>query len=312
MGLHSSSMPLPTAIANVPLFSMTGNPLVFAPGATPPAACMPQHLPPPPVPAPVVSMPPTAMPALSPGGTLVPPKLAQRIWKGEFVEMLELSPEKLGQPEDKGEKGSDADKKRKRKRVASILQWVECFHTYIGVAVQQQPTRIADLLAYASLIVHAARKFKGEGWVQYDRNFRKHAETHPGTRWAEANTTLWTLAFCNAQPRPHCELCFSLEHETRKCEEYEPPEEPKRKAQEGDTSSRNRGGTSGRMPICVNWNRSSCTSTTCSYQHICLECHARHKERDCPITGRRQYAPNPKRQRRSPEEQPFRKKGGSS
>ena len=52
--------------------------------------------------------------------------------------------------------------------MASAPQWVECSHTYIGVIAQQQPGRVTDLLAYASLIVHAARKFKGEGWLQYD------------------------------------------------------------------------------------------------------------------------------------------------
>jgi hypothetical protein len=114
--------------------------------------------------------------------------------------------------------------------VTSILQWVECFHTYIGVVAQLQPARVMDLLAYASLIVQAARRFKGEGWMQYDNNFRKQAETHPGMRWAEANTSLWTLAFCGAQPRPHCELCFSIDHESRHCDEYGPPKEPKRRA----------------------------------------------------------------------------------
>ena len=137
-------------------------------------------------------------------------------------------PEKLGQPDDTPNHSGDKPKPKKR-RIASALQWVECFHTYIGVVAQLQPHRVADLLAYASLIVHASRKFKGEGWLQYDRNFRKFAEVHPGTRWAEANTSLWTLAFCGAQPRTHCDLCFSIDHETRECEDYSPPEAPPRK-----------------------------------------------------------------------------------
>ena len=28
-----------------------------------------------------------------------------------------------------------------------------------------------DLLGYASLIAHAARKYKGDDWIQYDVNF---------------------------------------------------------------------------------------------------------------------------------------------
>lgn len=79
---------------------------------------------------------------------------------------------------------------------------------------------------YASLIIHATRKFKGDGWLNYDKNFRKYAEAHPGIRWTEANTSLWTMAFCTAQPRPHCDECFSIDHTMQECDEYSPPEEP--------------------------------------------------------------------------------------
>ena len=115
--------------------------------------------------------------ATTPWGILVPPKLAQKIWRGQFIEMNELLQKKLGQPD---EGLGQTSERRKKRRVTGILQWVECFHSYIGVVAQQQPDRVVDLLAYASLIVHAAQKFKGEGWQQYDRNFHKFAEVHPG------------------------------------------------------------------------------------------------------------------------------------
>ena len=70
--------------------------------------------------------------AIAPSGVAIPPKLAQKIWTGDFEEMTELLPDKLGQldpPETSGSK--DADKKRaKGKRVANILQWVKSFHSY--------------------------------------------------------------------------------------------------------------------------------------------------------------------------------------
>jgi hypothetical protein len=231
----------------------------------------------------------------------VPPKLAQRIWRGEFIEMAELLPEKLGQSDEANKKAGEGEtRKRKRSRVSNALQWVECFNSYISVVAQQQPARVTDLLGYVSLIVHAARKFKGEGWVQYDRNFRRHAETHPATKWAEANTSLWTLAFCNAQPRPHCDLCFSVDHETAQCDEYDPPEEPVKRKAEGKTQ------------ICRNWNRHACTSSTCTFQHICLECHQRHKEKDCPVANWRPSRSQPRSREDRGEKQPFRKKGGPS
>ena len=75
--------------------------------------------------------------------------------------MFELLPEKLGQA-DSLPSTSKEDKKERDKRVVNILQ---CFHTYMGVQVQTQLARTQDLLAYASLVVHATRKFKGNGWA---------------------------------------------------------------------------------------------------------------------------------------------------
>jgi hypothetical protein len=61
-----------------------------------------------------VMLPPTPMgtQAVTPGGMLVPPKLAQRIWRGEFVDMLELSPERLGQAEDRGNQTGEGESKK--------------------------------------------------------------------------------------------------------------------------------------------------------------------------------------------------------
>jgi len=93
----------------------------------------------------------------------VPPKLAKKIWQGEFVEMSELLPDKLGQADTSPGSSKEEARRPRAKRVTDVLQWVECFHSYMGVIVQHQPERTQDLLAYASLIVHAARKFRGEG-----------------------------------------------------------------------------------------------------------------------------------------------------
>lgn len=227
--------------------------------------------------------------------------------------MAELLPEKLGQADSTIPKPKD-EKKKKDKRVTNILQWVECFHTFMGILVQQQPTRTQDLLAYASLVVHAARKYKGDGWATYDRNFRRKAAAHPGLRWGDLDMPLWALAFCNAEAQDHCTICLSIDHTTKSCVDYEAPEEEKGpKSPKGGRTSKPRSGSSsrGRNPICINWNRTSCTSATCEYQHICLDCHQHHRERDCPTGGRR-FAPYPREKpRRSEGKQPFPSKGSS-
>ena len=217
--------------------------------------------------------------------------------------MAELLPEKLGQADQAPSTSKEDKQKPKTKRVTSILQWVECFHSYMGVLIQQQPARVQDLLAYASLIVHAARKYKGDGWATYDRNFRKRAAAHPGEKWGDLNMPLWALAFCNAEAKEHCDLCMSVDHATKACMDYDSPDEDKPKSAH---SQKQRSTARGKTPICINWNRSSCKSPTCEYQHICLECHRGHKERDCP--SRQRYAPY---SREKPGKRPFPSKGSS-
>ncbi len=80
-----------------------------------------------------------------------------------------------------------------------------------------------DLLAYSSLIVHTARKYAGDGWIQYNRNFRKAAAANPDMKWGEIHHA---MAFVNAKTKEHYSLCFSLDHATTECDDYEPPKAP--------------------------------------------------------------------------------------
>ena len=94
-------------------------------------------------------------------------------------------------------------------RITQIKTWVECFSTYTSVIVSQDPSRIQDLLAYLSTIVHAVRKYKGSGWQTYDAIFRQQA--------VNVNTSLWTTVLCNASPQEHCSTCLSLDHTLKDC-----------------------------------------------------------------------------------------------
>ena len=175
-------MPPPSAIAGVPIFSVAGPPPLFSPGTHTAANLRNPN--------------PTGMATEGPiyntlcrlrwdtgcsvlRGKQGATRASSENTEGRVIEMAELLPERLGQAEDSCiNVGEGESRKRKRSRVFSALQWVECFHTYISVIAQQQPARVPDLLGHASLIVHAARKFKGEGWLQYDKNFRRHADTY--------------------------------------------------------------------------------------------------------------------------------------
>ena len=147
-----------------------------------------------------------ASPALSittgPNSTPIPQKIFQKIRKGEYVDLAELLPVRLGGQQES--LGSGA----KSKRISNILQWVECFNAYTSVVLAQSKRPIGLFLSHC------------EDWIQYDSNFRKQAAAFSSEKWAEIHPTLWQLAFANAAPRTHYAMCFSLDHTTQTCDEY--------------------------------------------------------------------------------------------
>ena len=127
----SSGIPPPGAIASVSTFTVAGShPVLTAPTASSSmqnlSLSLPQGMPG----VTCIHVPSiaagTSMLAMAPSGVAIPQKLAQKIWKGEFIEMTDLLPEKLGQLDsvDSGPSGSRGREQRKTKgkQVANILQ----------------------------------------------------------------------------------------------------------------------------------------------------------------------------------------------
>ena len=83
------------------------------------------------------------------------------------------------------------------------------------------------MLAYARPDSACSQEVQGGRLATHDRNFGKWVAVHPGEKWGELNTPLWTLAFCNAEPREHCSMCLSLNHATTVREDFEATEESK-------------------------------------------------------------------------------------
>ena len=93
--------------------------------------------------------------------------------------------------------------------------------------------------------MHAAKKFRGDGWIQYDRNVWKRTAAGAIQKWGEVDTSLWALAFGNAEPREHCAMCYSLDHSTQECGDYEKPKA---------SSTTEFAANQSTPPICLKWN----------------------------------------------------------
>ena len=152
-------------------------------------------------------------------GATLPPisgKLIKRIEQGHFIEMAELLPESLGQIATDDDQ--PAPPKPKWRPVSDIVEWLQCFGTYIAIVSRKQPTRVIDLLGYQNLIIQAYQEYRGDRWLGYDRRFRLQVAATPSIRWAIADSTLWNIAFSGRAGVSRCSHCFSLSHQSGDCE----------------------------------------------------------------------------------------------
>ena len=226
----------------------------------------------------------------------VPHKLVERIESGAFIDMGELLPGNLTL--------IDEEQKQKSKhfRVSNITEWLQGFAVYVEVISNNQPARVPDLMGYQLLILEAYHEFRNDCWLGSDRRFRQWAASHPRTRWAAIEPTLWSLAFQGQARSSRCKHCFSLSHSSVECDlSLEPHPGWSLVRQKQDPPPR-----VPRRAICYQWNDTpspTCNYPNCRYDHICYICamsptarSVDHKAMHCPYrSATNQPAPYPLR-----------------
>ena len=225
--------------------------------------------------------------------------------------MSELLPESLGQIT--SEDNQSALTKPRRRVVSDIVEWLQCFGTYIAIISRKQPTRVIDLLGYQSLIIQAYQEHEGDRWLGYDRRFRQQAAATPSTTWSIVDTNLWNLAFSGRGGISRCSHCFSLAHPSTDCElllpantgqiqyQTQPPPHPQPQNIRGDRIPyRNRPPLDPPLttmqPVCYSFNETpkpGCLHPNCRFDHSCYWCrlnpkitNKRHKAIFCPNRSR--------------------------
>jgi len=117
--------------------------------------------------------------------------LAEKIWRGEFIELHELLPSRLTTPEPLVlNLLSSREKSMPKKTISTFQEWATCFNTYISLIWVCQPVCVPDLLAYSSIIVRASGQYVDAPWLSYDAQFRREAATCPGTPWAVIDSSI--------------------------------------------------------------------------------------------------------------------------
>ena len=203
----------------------------------------------------------------------IPPNLVKRVEQGLFIEMSELLPERLCSAElNLGDQAPGT--KHKPPEVSNIIDWIQCFGLYIAIISRTQPTRVADLIGYQSLIIWASQHGLEGSWVLYDRRFRLKASASPVKEWSAIDVTIWNLTFPEKTPKSRQRDGYPSPSSSI---HYRPPysRQPLPKKQ----------------LVCLDWNEnpSGCTRTPCRYEHICYRCvhnptipDKQHKASQCP------------------------------
>ena len=219
----------------------------------------------------------------------IPRKLAEKAWGGEYIDLAELSPARLGAPEPTLLElfAGNGKAKSKKGAITTIEAWVVCFNAYVALIAMRHPDRVVDLLAYSSIIVKASQDYEQTPWLAYDQHFRKQAAAKQLRQWDTVDTSLWTMYFGRATPRVRCNECGLPGH--MQCTPSENRQSGKPLGHEAPAKATRKFEPYPRQkPICRRWNSAAgCRQALCTYRHVCLECHAQdHKELQCPLTAK--------------------------
>ena len=233
----------------------------------------------------------------------IPGKIAEKIWRGEFIDLNALLPHRLGAPEPTL---AEALQKRSRdlKQISTIEQWVVCFSAFMSVIALRIPGRIRDLLAYQALIVKAAHDYEGTPWLSYDAHFRSVAATMQLQTWSTPDQTIWSQYFNRANPRMAGSNALSVgpygysNQDDLRGVMATPARALARKERPLPYSRQ--------APICLRWNKEGCRSPDCTYRHMCLACHGPHREPQCSMGPTATMRNTPR------QKPPFRKDFGPS
>ena len=234
----------------------------------------------------------------------IPSKLAEKIWRGEFIDLDELLPARLGAP---GPTVLDAlfqgEKAKPKKNISTIEEWVLSFNTLISVVAMRNQEQVRDLLAYSSTIVKASQDFQGSPWKEYDTHFRKQIATQSSPQWATIDVVLWAIYFARATPK-------STSASTSGTGSAEPDDHkiPQQKRQQN--LPRSRYNPYGPTRVCFRWNsRNGCQLIDCKFRHCCVRCcDPAHTSLDCP--QQRPLPPPPRPQEQFSQETNFRPPSG--
>ena len=223
----------------------------------------------------------------------IPKRLVDKIQANEYIDFTELPPARgkgrVSAPQNDGQivVVQAADLLQARKVIPDMATWSQCFALYVAVLGAHQPSRLADLMGYHSLIARASKKFKWPSWVVYDQNFRQEAAGNACMQWAKADPSLYAQCFTGQETSREnwCGRCQGLDHQSADCP-YPARKRPWNAGPGAGSHLQLKAGTgSGQdQQACIKYNRyqGDCRfGKECKFLHVCSNCRGPHPVSRC-------------------------------
>lgn len=139
---------------------------------------------------------------LSPLGFHLSNSTKDKIWKGDFIDILSLLPSQKEYYSCIDKDKLDEDKKRLVAR--TFNNWLQAFMIYASIMCERIPERSPGLFQHMDVILEAYRNVGGLAWFYYDESFRQKLSVHPSMQWSQKDVWLWLNLFVPQKPpAPH-------------------------------------------------------------------------------------------------------------
>lgn len=164
------------------------------------------------------------------GLAALPKKIVEKIEANEYVDFSDLPPAKgKGRSMSQTFEGQvvvvqAADLLQSRKLIPDLATWLQCFALFTAAVARKKPERIADLMAYSTIVARASQKYRWPSWVIYDQNFRLEVAGNTSQSWAKVDPSIYAQCFTGqaVSPENWCTQCQGLDHTSARCP-YRPP-----------------------------------------------------------------------------------------
>lgn len=188
-------------------------------------------------------------------GTNVSQNLREKIINGDYVDLgsLLINSENHEQTKSISISGNGqlVLQSRPGKKINDINVWIEAFLIYSSIYTSVHTESIQGLLKYMYTIKIGANRSNGQGWREYDQQFRLKKAKHPALPWGVVDQELWLLYVHSVQnmlSQPNVTVSNSY---MGKCYEFN--------------------------------NKGKCLLPFCRYLHKCIRCNYAHPAINCKV-----------------------------